>query len=1163
MAARESPDSGAVEDSDMISIPHQPEARRLSSKGVRVYSRDGSKIITLPANRAVQDSANAIEHVVDDGYDSDGIKFVAGDNIDFEYGSPPPPPAVAADGNALTDEASKKNKKKKKKKRSKGLLDNSPQSIQLHNDGNGVTINNVDLSSPNVLADVAAVAANSIGESRNSDSLKSGSKKKKKSDKDKIWDTSNEEERQRIKQFWSSLSEDDRRNLIKIEKETVLLKMKEQQQHSCSCSVCGRKRLAIEEELEFLYDTYYSELDVYADNNGFPQTLQFTGSGLPPLPPPPPQKNGQSAISLSAEYYSEYEEDEEEDEEDEGEYSDYGDEEEEYENSTPHDCYHSGHYHDHYNHTRGESHAHNHGHEHNHDHHDQDHDHSHDHSDVHRHSHNHEHNHEPIQDQHSLDLHSQGHERDNHGHAHSRAPHSHVHDHLGDIEHDHNSSFDLFNFGNSLSMNGGILTVADDLLKNDGKKFIDMMEQLAERRMARDQEAFANGRAVRYYDAEYDQDENADKIVEEEDGDYDVEPYDDEYDENEESRVLGSDEGYEDEYEEEEEEYEEDGVTTEQRIAEGRRMLQIIAARMFEQRVLAAYKESVAKERQQKLLEELEEEERRKEEREQKKLKDKEKKKDKKRALKQAKEEERARKEAERLQQEAALKAEQEKKNEEKRKKQMELKAKKEAEKKKKEEEERRRKQEEERRREERKRKEREEQEARRLQKELELKRKEEEKRRIEEKRREEELEKQESAKLEEELKRQQEEEALAAQRALEAQKMRQIQKRELLQELQRRTVSSPPSSVPSPQDKTAGMVGFSNGAYPAQIPQQQAPTPATYGGGAMSGQHVNGSSGFLGMPSMTQQMHLPPFGLSPASPQNQPQKSLNHGPPSFSGVPMNTLNANNTPSTLRSSEFEMDDNPIDELNRIMGSSVLIPDDEEPDLLNEIQNSSAPKQPLVANRYAYRTPSQTTFASQPPQAAFAGQTSQTAFPSQVPSQTAFAVQPPTQSAFTGLNPLFGASPSLKQPPLTANTTPVNGSAAGTSMWATNSASTASSLWGPTSSAPAATPVAASDQTLRTAIRAYSALSKEGWATPDGYIPASILYQTTMKLQGNDYGMNQTEFHNACGVFDAMLPERFESRRDNVGIVTHLKYCPSQSMHVSKERLWPIGITGVL
>ena len=40
-----------------------------------------------------------------------------------------------------------------------------------------------------------------------------------------------------------------------------------------------------------------------------------------------------------------------------------------------------------------------------------------------------------------------------------------------------------------LSRAGGILTVADDLLKNDGKKFIEMMEQLAERRMQREEES--------------------------------------------------------------------------------------------------------------------------------------------------------------------------------------------------------------------------------------------------------------------------------------------------------------------------------------------------------------------------------------------------------------------------------------------------------------------------------------------------------------------------------------------------------------------------------------------------------------------------------------------------------------------------------------------------
>ena len=57
-------------------------------------------------------------------------------------------------------------------------------------------------------------------------------------------------------------------------------------------------------------------------------------------------------------------------------------------------------------------------------------------------------------------------------------------------------------------------------------------------------------------------------------------------------------------------------------MEEGRRMFQIFAARMFEQRVLTAYREKVARERQQKLLEELEEESRLDEQREAKKAHD-------------------------------------------------------------------------------------------------------------------------------------------------------------------------------------------------------------------------------------------------------------------------------------------------------------------------------------------------------------------------------------------------------------------------------------------------------------------------------------------------------------------------------------------------------------
>lgn len=116
-------------------------------------------------------------------------------------------------------------------------------------------------------------------------------------------------------------------------------------------------------------------------------------------------------------------------------------------------------------------------------------------------------------------------------------------------------------------------------------------------------------------------------------------------------------------------------------MEEGRRMFQIFAARMFEQRVLTAYREKVAQERQRQLLEELEEETRQKEEREQRKLKDKERKRDKRRLQRQAKEEERLKKEAEKAAEEAAKRALEEKKAEEQRKRKEEQRQKREAEK--------------------------------------------------------------------------------------------------------------------------------------------------------------------------------------------------------------------------------------------------------------------------------------------------------------------------------------------------------------------------------------------------------------------------------------------------------------------------------------------------
>ncbi|CAG8533317.1 3824_t:CDS:10 [Paraglomus occultum] len=152
---------------------------------------------------------------------------------------------------------------------------------------------------------------------------------------------------------------------------------------------------------------------------------------------------------------------------------------------------------------------------------------------------------------------------------------------------------EIFGFANSLTAKGGILTVADDLLMNDGKKFLEMMERLAEHRPVLSIEV----------------------------------------------------------------------ATEQQRMEQSKKMFQVFAAEMFGQRVLAAYKEKVAQERQKKFLEELEEENRLKEE-----------------PMKMQKIEERQRKEQERAAEEAAQRAERERKAEEERKRREEERQRKEAE---------------------------------------------------------------------------------------------------------------------------------------------------------------------------------------------------------------------------------------------------------------------------------------------------------------------------------------------------------------------------------------------------------------------------------------------------------------------------------------------------
>ncbi|KAL2868299.1 putative stress response protein Nst1 [Aspergillus lucknowensis] len=381
-----------------------------------------------------------------------------------------------------------------------------------------------------------------------------------------IWNTSTQEERENIKTFWLELGEEERRQLVKVEKDAVLKKMKEQQKHSCSCTVCGRKRTAIEEELEVLYDAYYEELEQYANNT------QGTFERGPPIVPP--HRLYQPPLRPPS---------------------------------------HHTHFQDQFHHSRGCV-------------------------------------HELPEDNEDLEDDYDEDEEDD-------EPYSDVE---SEDEETRAARADFFAFGNSLTVKDGILTVADDLLKNDGKHFIDMMEQLAERRMQREEDT-QYGIAAAHQSLHSGHDH----------GPLDDEDYDDDEDDDYDSQ---EDEDYEED--------EMDAMTEEQRMEEGRRMFQIFAARMFEQRVLTAYREKVAEQRQQKLIEELLEEETRNEQRNAKKAREAQKRKDKKKMQKLAKDEEKARRDAERAAAEAAAKAEQERKMEEQRRKKEEQRKKREAERK-------------------------------------------------------------------------------------------------------------------------------------------------------------------------------------------------------------------------------------------------------------------------------------------------------------------------------------------------------------------------------------------------------------------------------------------------------------------------------------------------
>lgn len=266
-------------------------------------------------------------------------------------------------------------------------------------------------------------------------------------------------------------------------------------------------------------------------------------------------------------------------------------------------------------------------------------------------------------------------------------------------------SSDMSNAMNHDTLNdqisNGLSSFAEDLLKNDGNSFIDMMESLSESRTAREdllKEKFDKEPSAAWIDEDDHTKSDTDISIPKPDL-HQVqeleEELNDEYDEvDEDEEDEDDDEGEEEEEEElDDEEFEEDEeedasdteseISEEEKMQEIRRLFLIQVIKLFQERLKNAYKEKLSQDRTRTLIEELEAEENAKKEREMKKLRQKEKAKEKKRLQQLAKEEERRKKEEEQKAKEEELKQKQEALRAEQRRKKEEAKQKREEEKRK------------------------------------------------------------------------------------------------------------------------------------------------------------------------------------------------------------------------------------------------------------------------------------------------------------------------------------------------------------------------------------------------------------------------------------------------------------------------------------------------
>lgn len=106
-----------------------------------------------------------------------------------------------------------------------------------------------------------------------------------------------EELNQQLGDYWSALSVERKKELLNMERDSVFKIMRDQQKITCNCSVCGRKRSIIEQELKKLYDTYYEGIE--NSHMLLSELFNFSKEEQQQLELPKPQSKSQRAAKIN------------------------------------------------------------------------------------------------------------------------------------------------------------------------------------------------------------------------------------------------------------------------------------------------------------------------------------------------------------------------------------------------------------------------------------------------------------------------------------------------------------------------------------------------------------------------------------------------------------------------------------------------------------------------------------------------------------------------------------------------------------------------------------------------------------------------------------------------------------------------------------------------